>query len=57
MFSRNENKWMGERSKIYAHQRFDLTARGIALLESLKIVPSNYLSLWLSRSFENKIKA
>jgi hypothetical protein len=31
MFSRNENRWMGERSKIYVNQRFDIAARGISI--------------------------
>jgi len=47
---------MGERSLVYGHCRFDLFGRGFPLLEALRLVPSNYLSLWLSKSFEKKIK-
>lgn len=56
MFSRNETKWMGERSRLYGHCRLDLFARGIPLLETLELIPSNYISLWGSKSFENKVK-
>lgn len=31
MFSRNLNKWMGERSKMFGQFRVDLLAKGIAI--------------------------
>lgn len=56
MFSRNETKWMGERSRLYGHCRLDLIANGIQFLELLNIYPSNYASLWISRSYDHKVK-
>ncbi len=56
MFSRNQTKWMGDRSRIFGHCRFDLFAKGIQFLELLNIYPSNYLSFWISKSFDKKIK-
>lgn len=47
---------MGDRSRIFGHCRFDLFAKGIQFLELLNIYPSNYLSFWISKSFDKKIK-
>jgi len=56
MFSRNQNKWMGERSQIYGLQRLDVYARGISFLNTYRTTPSNYVSVWASKSYENKLK-
>lgn len=41
---------------MYANCRFDLAARGIPFFETLGIMPSNYISLWASRSYKKQIK-
>ena len=51
MISRNENKWMQERSTALLNIRANLYTVGNRVLSFLGLWPYNYASLWVSDNF------